>query len=175
MRDDRQGKGEDDRRKERRRHLPAQIDGNEASDEQRDQLAAAARGEPTRGGRMRRERGRDVHALAYRQSARRRREPRSKIAGYTAVAISVTFCPPKPKLLDRAAVHFVLAGLVGDVVEVALRVGRLVVDRRRQHAVADRQQADDQLRGPGGARSGGPSCSWCWRPGSCRPARRRPC
>ena len=34
-----------------------------------------------------------------------------------------------------------LARLVRDVVEVALRIGDLVVDRRREHAVADRERA----------------------------------
>ena len=41
-------------------------------------------------------------------------------------------------------------GFIGHVVEVALGIGVLVVDRRRQHVVANGQQADDQLRGPGG-------------------------
>ena len=59
------------------------------------------------------------------------------------------FWPPKPKLFEAADIAARFAGRVGDVIQVALGVGRLVVDRRRQHVVADRQQADDQLGGAG--------------------------
>ena len=37
------------------------------------------------------------------------------------------------------------ACLVRDVVEVALGIGRLVVDRRRQHAFVDRERAEERL------------------------------
>ena len=47
--------------------------------------------------------------------------------------------PPKPKLLLMARPALRLARLVGHVVEIAVRVGCVVVDRRRHHAVADRQ------------------------------------
>ena len=61
------------------------------------------------------------------------------------LTMSVMFWPPKPKLLVRAWSQRASRAVVGDVVQVALRVGRVIVDRRRQHAVADRHQADDQL------------------------------
>ena len=60
------------------------------------------------------------------------------------------FWPPKPKLFDSATSTALPAGLVGDVVEVAVGVGVVEVDRRRQDAVADRQQADDRLDAAGG-------------------------
>jgi hypothetical protein len=44
-----------------------------------------------------------------------------------------------------------LAGFVGDVVEVALGVWRVVVDRRRQHALVDRERAEGRFDGAGGA------------------------
>src|SRR5439155_1217238 len=44
-----------------------------------------------------------------------------------------------------------LARLVRDVVEVAVRVGRLVVDRGRQHAVIEREHRGDRLDAAGGA------------------------
>src|SRR5579859_1214895 len=43
------------------------------------------------------------------------------------------------------------AGLVRDVVEVTGRVGLFEVDRRREHAVADREQREDRLDGAGRA------------------------
>ena len=42
-----------------------------------------------------------------------------------------------------------LARLVGDVVQVALRIGVLVVDRRRDHAVVNRENAHHGLDRPG--------------------------
>ena len=50
-------------------------------------------------------------------------------------------CPPKPKLLLIAAVSFRCAGLVGRVVQIAVRIGVVEIDRRRHHAVAQRQHA----------------------------------
>src|SRR4051794_28952075 len=47
-------------------------------------------------------------------------------------------------------VHAGLAGGVGDVVEVALGVGGLVIDRRRADVVADGQDAGDHLDRAGG-------------------------
>ena len=76
------------------------------------------------------------------------------------------FWPPKPKLFDSATSTGLVAGDVGDVVEVAVGVGVVEVERRRQDAVADRQQADDRLDAARPRRSGGPSCSWCWRSGT---------
>ena len=59
--------------------------------------------------------------------------------------------PPKPKLLDRAMFDLRLAGGVGDVVEVALVVGVVEVERGRDDAVVDGHGADDQLDAAGGA------------------------
>ena len=56
--------------------------------------------------------------------------------------MSVALCPPKPKELLIATSDLGAARLVGHVVEVALRVGELVVDGRRHAALADgRMQA----------------------------------
>src|SRR5262245_28458055 len=46
--------------------------------------------------------------------------------------------------LDR-----LLAGLVRDVVEIALRIGRLVVDGRRHDVARDRQRRDGRLQAAG--------------------------
>src|SRR5512132_1532846 len=53
-----------------------------------------------------------------------------------------------------------LARLVRNVVEVAISIGRLVVDRRRQHAVADCERAEDRFNGTGGTETvaGRPFC-----------------
>ena len=59
------------------------------------------------------------------------------------------FWPPNPKLFDSATSTALRRAFVRDVVEVALRVGVVEVDRRRQDPVADRQQADDRLDAPG--------------------------
>ena len=52
------------------------------------------------------------------------------------LTMSEIFCPPKPKLLLRAWDSPLFAGRVGDVIEVAFGIGRLVIDGRRQHAAA---------------------------------------
>src|SRR5688500_20134120 len=64
-----------------------------------------------------------------------------------------------------------LARDVRDVVEVALRVRVLEVDRRRDDALVDRLCADEGLDRPGGAeevarseeRRAGRECRWRWR------------
>src|SRR2546426_12778396 len=47
--------------------------------------------------------------------------------------------------------HVGLPGLVRNVVEVALRIRDLVVDRRRKLAVTDRKRREDRLDGAAGA------------------------
>src|SRR2546421_12587325 len=49
------------------------------------------------------------------------------------------------------ATHVCLAGLVRDVVEIALWIGILVVDRRRQAAAVDRERREDRLHRARGA------------------------
>ena len=49
----------------------------------------------------------------------------------------------KTKAVGGDRLALVLAGRVGDVVEIARRVGRFVVDRRRHDVVLQRHQADD--------------------------------
>src|SRR5438045_9093584 len=58
--------------------------------------------------------------------------------------------PAESKTVGEGEVAASFAGGVGDVIEVAVGVGVLVVDRRRQNVIANREQADDRLRGPGG-------------------------
>ncbi len=60
-------------------------------------------------------------------------------------------CPPKPKLFDMAACNLPLAGLIGRVVEIALGIGIVQVDRRRNQAVAQRQNGEHQLHAAAGA------------------------
>ena len=60
-------------------------------------------------------------------------------------------CPPSPIAFERATSTSTRARLVRDVVEVALRVGVPVVDRRRQHAVVERERAHHRLERAGGA------------------------
>ncbi len=55
------------------------------------------------------------------------------------------FWPPRPKAFDITAPILSLARCVGHVVQVALRVGELLVDRRRDDLVADGQGADNGL------------------------------
>ena len=64
--------------------------------------------------------------------------------------------PPKPNELESGDADVGRAGFVRDVVEVALGVGRVVVDRRRQHALVDRERAEDRLDAPGGAEAVAP-------------------
>ena len=59
--------------------------------------------------------------------------------------------PPNPKEFERATRELPLARHVRRVVEVALGVGRLVVDRRRNDAVADREREDARLEAARGA------------------------
>ena len=53
--------------------------------------------------------------------------------------------PPRPIAFESATSTCVSPRVVRDVVEVALRVGLAVVDRRRQHPVAQREHAHDRL------------------------------
>ena len=60
-------------------------------------------------------------------------------------------CPPKPNALETAISTCFGARLVRDVVEVALGVGRRLVDRRRQDAALKRQDREDRLHRAGRA------------------------
>ena len=51
----------------------------------------------------------------------------------------------KPEGVGEGDVHVSPAGVVGHVVEVALWVGMLVVDRRRHNAIPDGEHRDDGL------------------------------
>jgi hypothetical protein len=51
---------------------------------------------------------------------------------------------------DHGDVDFRLAGLVRHIVEIALRVRRVEVHRRRKNAVANREHAADHLHRAGG-------------------------
>ena len=58
--------------------------------------------------------------------------------------------PAKSKAIAQDMPAAGVAGFVRDVVEIAIAVGRLVVDRRRQSPVAQGHQADDQFSHTGG-------------------------
>ena len=64
---------------------------------------------------------------------------------------SVAFVPPKPNALRQRDLDVLLARLVRDVVEVAVGIGRLVVDGRRQHPVVEGQHGGDGLDAARGA------------------------
>ena len=55
----------------------------------------------------------------------------------TAPITTHALCPPKPKLLEMARRTRAARAVVRHVVEVAVRVGRFVVDRRMHDAVAE--------------------------------------
>ena len=59
--------------------------------------------------------------------------------------ISAALVPPNPKLFDIAASTRCSRGVVGDVVEIAVGVGRVVVRGRRQHAARERERGDRGL------------------------------
>ena len=54
----------------------------------------------------------------------------------------MSFWPPKPKLLDMRHVDFGVAGLVGDVIQIAFRVGvmRFIVGGSMLSRMASTQQ-----------------------------------
>src|SRR3970040_128390 len=56
-----------------------------------------------------------------------------------------------PERVGHHGVDVSLTRLVGDVVEVALRIGMLVVDRWRDGTTVDRQHASNELHRPGRA------------------------
>ena len=55
------------------------------------------------------------------------------------------FWPPKPKLFESATSIGLVARGVRNIVEVAVGIGILEVDRGRHHAITDREQANDRL------------------------------
>ena len=57
--------------------------------------------------------------------------------------------PPKSKRVGECDVDCALAGLVGDVVEIAGGIRMLVVDGRRHDVVVDRQDRDHGLHAAG--------------------------
>ena len=59
--------------------------------------------------------------------------------------------PPKPNEFDSAYLNRGRALDVRDVVEIALRIGRLVVDRGRNHLMPDREHGDAGFEAAGGA------------------------
>ena len=58
-------------------------------------------------------------------------------------------CPPKAKEFESATSTAARARRVRHVVEVARRIGRLVIDGRMHDLIAQRQRRDDRLDGPG--------------------------
>ncbi len=59
--------------------------------------------------------------------------------------------PPKPKLLLMATVTLRVAGLVGDVIQIALGIGVVEVDRGGDQIALDGQGADDGFDAAAGA------------------------
>src|SRR5207302_4742270 len=49
----------------------------------------------------------------------------------------------------QGMLHALLAGVLGNVIQITLGVGNFVVDGRRQHAPPHRHDGDDELHGPG--------------------------
>ena len=87
---------------------------------------------------------------SIRAAARPRRDAHlvGGLAGYSPSQRRTTMhalWPPKPNEFETAIRTSWCARLVRDVVEVALGVRRLLVDRRRHLAVARRQDAEDRL------------------------------
>src|SRR5690242_1842516 len=58
---------------------------------------------------------------------------------------------PEAEAVAQHAANRAMGRGVGRVVEVELRIRRLIVDRRRDDAVANRQRADDELHRAGRA------------------------
>ena len=65
--------------------------------------------------------------------------------------MTVALVPPNPKELESARLHLALPGLVGNEIEIAARRGIVEVERRRDHAVIDGEDGEDQLDAAGGA------------------------
>ena len=97
--------------------------------------------------------------------------------------ISEPLVPPKPKEFDSATSICIAPRGVGHVVQIAVRIGRAVVDGRRRDVVADGEHREDRLDHPGGAqqvpghRLGGAHRDLAWRDRRRRASwrRSRPC
>ncbi len=59
------------------------------------------------------------------------------------------FCPPKPKLLDRATSTGCSLGLVRDVVEVAFRIAVFEIDGWGKHTIANGEEANNRFNTSG--------------------------
>ena len=103
-----------------------------------------------RGARGRRHRAglaRRAHAdrLWRGRSYRRGSDPSRQCDTQTRPKRTQPLWPPRPIAFESATSTCTFARLVRDVVEVALRVGRLVVDRRREDALVEREHAHHRL------------------------------
>ncbi len=65
--------------------------------------------------------------------------------------MTVVLFPPKAKELERTTSGAIGPGARRDVIQVALRILRLAVDRRGDEALRDGQDRDDRLQGAGRA------------------------
>src|SRR4051812_5768006 len=59
--------------------------------------------------------------------------------------------PAEAETVRNGVANALLARLVRDVIEIARGVWRVVIDRRMEHAVLQRQDAGDDFDAPGGA------------------------
>ena len=71
------------------------------------------------------------------------RRMQAALHAYGRANSTEAFWPPNPKPLAIAARTGIVTGGVGDIIEVAVRVGVVEVDRRRHDPVPDRQDAGD--------------------------------
>ena len=82
---------------------------------------------------------------------------------------SAALVPPKPNELERAYSTSALRALVGHVIEIASRVGMLVIDGRRQNLIAQGEHADARFEAAGAAQQmaghglGGADGAASWR------------
>ncbi len=61
--------------------------------------------------------------------------------------------PPNPKLLLMAILHLPLSWLIRRVIQIAIGIGRLQVDRWRNHMVQQRLHGDHQFDASAGSES----------------------
>src|SRR6266702_1186785 len=80
--------------------------------------------------------------------------PRASSANWLLLVSSQDYdrvVPAKSEAVRDGFAHVLAARLIGHIVEVALRVGVFIVDRRVDHAAVDREQRCDRLDRAGGA------------------------